>query len=136
MHVYVLSHCLTLCDPIGCSLPSSSVHGVLQVRILGWVAISSTRVPSSPRGRTHVSCVFCNAGRFFAAESLGKPLSSQIWDQTRILCVGRGSLNHWTTGEDPSQRHFKPTVLKMLRGLKETMNNKTLKNEKKSMNKI
>ena len=35
--------CLTLCDPIDCSLPDSSVHGVLQARILEWVAISFSK---------------------------------------------------------------------------------------------
>ena len=52
--------CLTLCDPIGCSLPgSSSVHGILQARILGWVAISYFRGSSPPRDRTHLFCVSC-----------------------------------------------------------------------------
>ena len=37
----VAESCLTLCDPTDCSLPRSSVHGILQVRILAWVAILS-----------------------------------------------------------------------------------------------
>ena len=37
---------LTLCDPMDCSLPSFSVHGILQARILEWVAISCSRVSS------------------------------------------------------------------------------------------
>ena len=41
-----LQSCLTLCDPMDCSLPGSSVHGVLQARILEWVAISSSRKSS------------------------------------------------------------------------------------------
>ena len=36
----VAQSCPTLCDPVGCSLPGSSVHGILQARILEWVAIS------------------------------------------------------------------------------------------------
>ena len=40
--------CLTLCDPMDCSPPSSSVHGIFQARILEWVAISSSR-GSSPK---------------------------------------------------------------------------------------
>ena len=36
----VAQPCLTLCDPRGCSLPGSSVHGILQARILEWVALS------------------------------------------------------------------------------------------------
>ena len=35
--------CLTLCDPIGCSLPGFSVHGIPQARMLGWVVISFSR---------------------------------------------------------------------------------------------
>ena len=35
--------CLTLCDPLGCSLPGFSVHGILQARVLEWIAISSSR---------------------------------------------------------------------------------------------
>ena len=53
---------LTLCDPMDCSLPGSSVHWILQARILEWVAISYSRGSSSPRSQTWVSCV---AGSFF-----------------------------------------------------------------------
>ena len=45
---------LTLCDPRDCSLPGSSVHGILQARMLEWVAISFSRGPSPPRHQTHV----------------------------------------------------------------------------------
>ena len=47
--------CPTLCDPMDCSLPGSSVHGIFQARVLEWVAISCARVSSRPRGRTWVS---------------------------------------------------------------------------------
>ena len=60
--------CPTLCDPTDCSPPGSSVHGVFQARILGWVAISSSRGSSQLRDQTHVSCV---------------------------SCIGRWSLYHW-----------------------------------------
>ena len=46
-----------LCDPMDCSLPGSSVHGILQARILEWFAISSSRESSWPRGPTHVFCI-------------------------------------------------------------------------------
>ena len=48
-----------------CSLPGSSVHGILQARILEWVAISSSRGSSHPGDWTHISCASCIAGRFF-----------------------------------------------------------------------
>ena len=48
--------CLTLCDPMGCSLPHS-VHGIFQARVLEWVAISFSRGSSQPRDQTQVSCI-------------------------------------------------------------------------------
>ena len=53
----VTQSCPTLCDPVDCSLPSSSVHGILQARILEWVAISFSRGSSWPRDRTRASCI-------------------------------------------------------------------------------
>ena len=54
--------CLTLCEPMDCSLPGSSVYGILQARILEWVAIPFSRGSFQPSDRTRVSCI---AGRFF-----------------------------------------------------------------------
>ena len=55
--VHAQSLCrVRLCDPMDCSTPGSSVHGILQARILGWVPISFSRGTSWPRDRTHVSC--------------------------------------------------------------------------------
>ena len=51
-----------LCKPLDCSLPGSSVHGILQARILEWVAIPFSRGSSQPGARTSVSCI---AGGFF-----------------------------------------------------------------------
>ena len=47
----------TLCDPMDCSLPGSSVHGIFQRRILEWVATSFSRRSSWPRDWTWVSCI-------------------------------------------------------------------------------
>ena len=58
----VAQSCPTLCDPMDCSPPASSVHGILQARILEWVAISFSRGSSQPRDWTRVSCI---AGRRF-----------------------------------------------------------------------
>ena len=52
-----LQSCLTLCDPMDCSPPGSSVHGIFQARILEWVAISFSRRSSWPRDWTWVSRV-------------------------------------------------------------------------------
>ena len=54
--VYAQS-CLTPCNPLDCSLPGSSVHGIFQARILEWIAISSSRGSSSPRDETLNSCI-------------------------------------------------------------------------------
>ena len=58
----------TLCDPMGCSPPGSSVHKILQARMLEWVAISSSREPSQPRDQIQVSYV---AGGFFTRHDQG-----------------------------------------------------------------
>ena len=60
-------------QPHGLSPPGSSVHRILQARILEWIAIPFSRESSQPRDRTHVSCVSCIAGGFFTAECPGKP---------------------------------------------------------------
>ena len=57
--VSVIQLCLTLCDPMNCSLPSSSVHGILLSIILESIAISSSRGSSWSRNWTHVSCTSC-----------------------------------------------------------------------------
>ena len=51
-----------LCDPVDRSPPGSSVHGILQAKILEWVVIPFSRGSSRPGGQTWVSCI---AGRFF-----------------------------------------------------------------------
>ena len=50
--------CPTFCDPMEYSLPGSSVHGILQARILVWIAISFSRESSWPRDWAQVPCVF------------------------------------------------------------------------------
>ena len=70
----VAQSCPALGDLLNCSPPGSSERGIFQARTLRWIAISSTRGSSWPRNWTHVSWVFCIAGRFFTAEASGKPL--------------------------------------------------------------
>ena len=60
VHIYkemseVAQLCPTLCDPMDCSLPGSSIHGIFQAMELAWVAISFSRGSSRPRDRTQVS---------------------------------------------------------------------------------
>ena len=63
--------CLTLCDPMDCSLPGPSAHGIFQARILEWIVIPFSRGSSRPRGQTRVSCI---AGRFFTIWATGEAL--------------------------------------------------------------
>ena len=75
----VAQSCPTLCDPMGCSLSGSSVHGIFQARVLELIAISFSRGSSRPRNRTRVSCI---AGRCFT-----------VWatrEASRILIFYRG----------------------------------------------
>ena len=51
--------CIWLCNPMNYSLPGSSVHGILQARILEWVAMLSSRGSSRPRNGTSVSYASC-----------------------------------------------------------------------------
>jgi len=60
---------------LDCSPPGSSVNGILQARILEWVAISFSRGSSQPRDQTHVSCT---VGGFFTSVPPGKPLKVQM----------------------------------------------------------
>ena len=53
--VLVAQLCLTLCDPMDCSPPGSSAHGILQARVLEWVAIPFSRGSSQPKDQTWVS---------------------------------------------------------------------------------
>ena len=63
LHLYVcvsaklLHLCLTLCDPMDCSLPGSSVHESLHARILEWVSVPSPRGSSGLRDKAHVSYI-------------------------------------------------------------------------------
>ena len=72
------------CNPMDCSPTTSSVHGIVQARILEWVAVSYSRGSSQPRDKTHVSC---------------------------ISCIGRWILHHWATRET---QHVFPSSLKLL----------------------
>ena len=67
------------CDPVDCSPPGSSIHGILQARILEWVAISFSRGSSRPRNWTQVSCI---AGRRF-----------NLWATREALIYRQGSDN-------------------------------------------
>ena len=111
--------CLTLCNPLDCSPPGSSVHGIFQTKILERVAMPSSRGSSQHRDQAHISCVSCITGGFFTYRAIGEApvttlllfhvLAFWLWgmwdlrpltrDWTYTPCVGRQSLNHWTSRE-------------------------------------
>ena len=88
MHMCLVAQsCLTLCHPMDCSLPGSSVREISQTSILEWVAISSARGSSRPRDRTQVSYNSCIADRFFTTEPPGKPNEPTV-------CIKQGFSKH------------------------------------------
>ena len=89
--------CLTLCDPMGCSQPGSSVHGTLQARILEWVAMPSSRGSSQPRDQACILMSPALAGRFLTInttwEAPAQPLPSSK-TQT-VLRLHSHPCGHW-----------------------------------------
>ena len=69
--------------PMDWRLTGFSVHGILQGRILEWVATCFSRGLSRPRDWTNTSCISCIAGRFFTTEPQGKPTQLDI----QAICV-------------------------------------------------
>ena len=65
------------------SLPGSSIHRILQAKILEWVAMTSFRESSQPRDQIHVSCISCIAGGFFTTELPAKPCNLTEGEKNR-----------------------------------------------------
>ena len=99
LKVLVTQSCPTLCNPRVCNPPASSVHGLLQARILEWIAIAFSRVSSQPRGQTQVSCT---ARKVFTVRAIREVQehcsgvatspskeSSPPRDWTCVSCIGR-----------------------------------------------
>ena len=97
VHAKSLQLCLTLCDPMDCSPPSSSVHEILQARILELVAIPFSMASSWLRDQTCISCI---TGRFFTAEPLGKLLFLSSRDQVRLLHGAGGAHKFVFSGKE------------------------------------
>ena len=87
---------LTLCDPVDCSPPGSSIHGILRQEC--WSELSCP----PPGDQTCVSCGCCIAGGFFIVELPGKLPVPWPGIKPRLPCIGgMWSLRHWTTREVP-----------------------------------
>ena len=92
-----LQLCPTLCDPINCSPPGSSVHGILQARILEWVAIPFSRDLPDPETELKSPVPLCRrlhlAGGFFTSEPLGQEASVSSAMNKARMHKGRNSPN-------------------------------------------
>ena len=82
MHAKSLQLCPTLCNPLDSSPPGSSVHGILQARILEWVVMPSSRGSSQLGNRTCVSLSPALAGRFFTTSATWE---AQVWFGSHFL---------------------------------------------------
>ena len=80
--VKVVQSCPTLCNPVDCTVSGASVHGILQARILEWVAVPFSRGSSQPRDGTQVSCI---AGGFFTLWTTKKK-ESEVAQSCLTLC--------------------------------------------------
>ena len=89
----------TLCDPVDCSPPGSSICGILQARILEWVAISFSSGSSQPRDQTQV----CRQ-TFYPLTHQGRILIPWPGIETLTLAVKVQSPNNWTAMEFPREK--------------------------------
>ena len=95
VHAKLLQLCLTLGNPMDSSPPGSSAHGILQVRIIEWLAMPSSRGSSLPRDQTRISCGSCIAGRFFTSDPPGKPNNGNDNDKKTIASALVGISLYW-----------------------------------------
>ena len=113
-YAQLLQSCPALCDSMDSSPPGSSVHDILQARMLEWVIMPYSRGSSRPRYQTWVSCISCIASGSFSSEPLGKAPS--LYHPTWLVlclrlpesCLGSGnpkskllmmqsSISHWAS---------------------------------------
>ena len=87
--VQSVAQCLTLCDPMDCSVPGSSVHGILQVRILEQVAISYSRGSSWLKDGARISCISCTswAGSWVSYYSAPWKAAKDKWVTLELIAV-------------------------------------------------
>ena len=89
------------CDPMDCSPPGSSVHGILQARILEWVAIPFSRGSSQPRDQTCDSYISCIGRRILYHQQLSSPNLPKLVIQEIILIFPIGTPEAFTTSFCP-----------------------------------
>ena len=84
-------NCFSLCDPMDCSLPGSSVRGILQARILEWLAISFSRDLPDPGIKPEFPAYPALAGGLFTTEPLGSPDRGLLFTKPSFSCCSWGS---------------------------------------------
>ena len=108
-----LQLCLTLCDPMDCSPPGSSVHGILQARILEWVAMSSSRESSRPRDQSHDYCLLHWQVGSSPLAPPGKPYLNPVFSYFEYVLWSRIAGSYPKLFEKPQPWHrftFLPAV--------------------------
>ena len=92
--------CLTFCDSLDCRPPDSSLHGILQARILEWVAISSSRGSSQPRDWTCISRVSCIGKWILYHFAPGDGSIIAEWKKRYLRNWGERCPKYWSTSEN------------------------------------
>ena len=100
VHAKSLQLCLTLCNPMDCSPPGSSLHGILQARILEWIACPFfSRGSSHPRDQIHISYISCIDRQVLYHQChLGRPICGTVWRYRA------------TASQPPREKVMKPTI--------------------------
>ena len=93
--VSIAESCLTLCHPMDCSLPDSSVHGILQARILEWVAIPFSRGSRWSRDETQVSCIAGSLFTIWATREETHEWHQNTWMTAKKLGPGIVKKSHY-----------------------------------------
>ena len=101
----VAQSCSTLCDPVDCSLPDFSVHGILQARILEWVSIPFSRGSSRPRNWTWVSRIGGRRFNLWATREAHKQ-SPNLEAHDTIIINLKDVLNRRKNKEEEKRRAF------------------------------
>ena len=96
----------TVCDPMGCRAPdSSSIHGILQAKIMEWVVIPFSRTSSQPRDQACISCVSCT----------GRQILYQLSTDLSVLGIEYiWNLWKWIRGEVKNWREWIPYLFEKL----------------------
>ena len=95
MHAKSLQSCPTLWNPVDCSPPGSSVHGILQARILEWVIMPYSKESSQPRHQTQDSGLIPGSGRH-PGEWNGSPLQYSCLENPRDRGAWRATVHRVT----------------------------------------